>query len=333
MSSVAVVVLNFNAEEKTIECLDSLARQTYQDITPIIVDNASTHTTQLRDYTAAHQIAFLQNPVNTGFAGGVNTGIRHALEHKYDFVTLLNNDALPAPDWIEQLVSCAHDTKSDIVTGLMLHSSGKTIDSTGEQYSVWGLPFPRDRNRPVAHAAVSGPTFGATGGGTLYNAKVFREIGLFDETFFAYLEDVDISFRAQLAGLKMYYCAEAVLYHEQGGTFNKYPAVRTMHYFKNLPLVYIKNIPAPLLLPVGARLIIAYTLIFFKAIIHGGVIPALKGWLWQIPLFWFHALPARHKIQRDKKVGDDYIKSILWPDLPPDQTGLRKFRSLFTGKK
>lgn len=333
MSSVAVVVLNFNAEEKTLECLKSLARQTYHDITPIVIDNASTHITQLRDYTASHEIAFLENATNTGFAGGVNTGIRHALEYEYDYIALLNNDALPAPNWIEQLVRCAHDTQSDIVTGLMLHSSGKTIDSTGEQYSIWGLPFPRDRDRLADHAAVSGPTFGATGGGTLYSAKVFREIGLFDESFFAYLEDVDVSFRAQLAGFKIYYCAEAILYHEQGGTFNKYPAVRTLHYFKNLPLVYIKNLPTSLLLPVGIRLFVAYALIFFKAIARGGSVPAIKGWLWQIPLFWFHALPARAKIQRERKVSDDYIRSLLWPDLPPDQTGLRKFRSLFTGKK
>lgn len=333
MSSVAVVILNFNTEEKTIECLDSLASQTYQAITPIVVDNASTQIAKLREYTASHQIAFLQNSVNTGFAGGVNTGIRHALEHNHDFIALLNNDALPAPDWIEQLVTCAHDTKSDIVTGLMLHSSGETIDSTGEQYSTWGLPFPRDRNRLAAHASKSGPTFGATGGGTLYSTAVFEQIGLFDETFFAYLEDVDISFRAQLVGLKIHYCAEAILYHEQGGTFNKYPAVRTMHYFKNLPLVYIKNVPASLLLPIGIRLFVAYTLIFFKAMTHGGAIPALKGWLWQIPLFWFHAIPARLQIQRDRTVSTSRIISILWPDLPPDQTGLRKFRSLFTGER
>lgn len=333
MSRVAVVILNFNAEEKTLECLRALAHQTYPHITPIIVDNNSSRTSALETYASDNEIKLIKNSQNKGFAGGVNTGISYALQRDFDYIALLNNDAVPAPDWIEKLIDGVDASGADIVTGLMLRSDGKTIDSTGEQYSSWGLPFPRDRDQPTNGAPTPSFVFGATGGGTLYRSSVFSTIGLFDETFFAYYEDVDISFRAQLANFKIFYTDKAILYHEEGGTFNKYPKVRTVQHFKNLPLLYIKNVPTSMLASVGFRFFIAYNAMLAKAIVHGAGISAVKGWLRQIPLFWFHAVPARIKIQREKKVPASYIRSILWPDLPPDQTGLRKFRSLFTGRK
>lgn len=332
-SVVAVVVLNYNSENQTIECLESLSRQTYKKITPIVVDNSPSVMKNLTAYTSKRNIVYIRNDKNKGFAGGVNTGINYALDNQFEYIVLLNNDAVPDKKWIHELMLAASQTQSDIVTGLMLHSDGKTVDSTGEQYSTWGLPFPRDRNAHADSAPESSSVFGATGGGTLYRSSVFDTIGTFDETFFAYYEDVDISFRAQLAGLKVYYSKSAILYHEQGGTFNKYPKLRTAQHFKNLPLLYIKNVPSSLLLPVGVRLFVAYNLMFIKATVNGALLPALKGWLLQIPLFWFHALPARRHIQQNRKVSNIDIKHLLWPDLPPDQTGLRKFRSLFTGKK
>ena len=131
----------------------------------------------------------------------------------------------------------------------------------------------------------------------------------------------------------MYYTKAAVAYHKQGATSSKIPGFTIYQTFKNLPLFYIKNMPLSLIFRTGSRFTFAYCLMLGNAIKNGNGIPALRGWLAQIPLFWFHALPERRRIQRSKKVSDKYIKSILWPDLPPDQTGLRKFRSLFTGKR
>lgn len=168
MSRVAVVILNFNAEEKTLECLHALSHQTYSRIIPIVIDNDSNHTSALEKYSRDNKIQFIKNDQNKGFAGGVNTGISYALENDFDYIALLNNDAKPAPDWIEKLIDGIEESRADIVTGLMLRSDGKTIDSTGEQYSSWGLPFPRDRDQPTDSAPSSSFVFGATGGGTLY---------------------------------------------------------------------------------------------------------------------------------------------------------------------
>jgi hypothetical protein len=98
-----------------------------------------------------------------------------------------------------------------------------------------------------------------------------------------------------------------------------------------LPLLFVKNVPTNLLFPIGIRFYLAYWLIFGNAIIHGDGWPALKG-VWMSFALSFRKRIERRHIQKNKRVSADYIRSILWNDLPPEQTGLRKFRKLFTGK-
>ena len=337
MNRVAVVVLNYKGIEDTVNCLASLARQTYKHFTIIAVENGS-HDGSADEFKKLEKkygdkLVTLYNNENLGFAGGVNTGIRWALEHDFDGIALFNNDAIAEPDWLEQLVKVSDAETAGITTGLLLHQDGKTIDSTGDWYSKWGLPFPRNRNDKTKEAPKGGLVFSASGGASLYRPELFKEVGLFDETFFAYYEDTDISFRTQLAGQKVIYTPKAVAYHQQGATSSKMPGDFTVYQtFKNLPVLFIKNVPAGLLLSVGARFWFAYILMLGHAIKKGRGAAAMKGWLKSIALFWAWALPERRRIQRNKKVSTDHIRSLLWPDLPPDQTGLRKLRKLFIGK-
>lgn len=336
MDRLAVIVLNWNGIDDTVLCFNSLLKQTVSEFKIIIVDNGSIDSSQQileklqRDNP--DRLMVLYNPRNKGFAGGANTGITWSIEHEFEYVALLNNDAIADKRWVENLTEVMSDETIGIATGLLLTTDGKEIDSTGEQYSKWGLSFPRNRStsRKLAHA--SGYTFGATGGASVYRTALLKDIGLFDETFFAYYEDVDISFRAQLAGWKVFYTSKATAYHQQGATSKKLPGFAVSQTFKNLPLLYAKNVPRELLFTIGIRFWLAYTLMLGHAVKKGAGIPAIKGWLQSIILFWTTALPARRVIQRRKKVPTSYIKSMLWPDLPPNQTGLRKLRRLFTGK-
>lgn len=333
---VAVVVLNYKGIKDTVECIASLSKQTYTNFTIVAVENGShdgsADTFKELEAQYGDKLVTLYNQKNLGFDGGVNTGIRWAMVNKFDYVALFNNDATADKKWIESLVSAAQEHKSGITTGLLLHGDGKTIDSTGDWYSKWGLPFPRNRNDNTAQAPDSGFVFGASGGATLFSMAMLDEIEMFDEDFFAYYEDNDISFRAQLADWKAYYTKEAVAYHNQGSTASRMASGFAVYQtFKNLPLVYIKNVPNGLLLPIGVRFYPAYWLMLANAIRRGSGIPALKGAVMSIGL-GIKKLPERQRIQGSKKVTTDYIKNILWDDLPPDQTGLRKFRKLFTGK-
>jgi len=338
MNRVAVVVLNYKGIDDTIACLASLKKQTYQDFTIIAVENGShdgsVETFKQLEKQYGEKLQTLYTQENLGFDGGVNTGITWALKRDFESIVLFNNDAIADKKWLEILVKTTEEQKeAGIITGLLLHQDGKTIDSTGDWFSTWGLPFPRNRNDPASSAPASEFVFGASAGASLYKAKMLREIGIFDNDFFAYYEDADISFRAQLAGWKVYYESRAIAYHQQGATSKRMVSGFTVNQtFKNLPLLFTKNVPRGLLFSIGIRFWFAYFLMLGHAIKKGSGKAALKGYFQSIRLFWKSALPARWYIQAHKKVSTAYIKSMLWPDLPPDQTGLRKLRRLFTGK-
>jgi GT2 family glycosyltransferase len=327
MNRVAIVVLNWNGIEDTARCLDSLLVQDYSPFKIIVIDNGSSDDSRdiLEKYQKDHpkELEVLYNKQNLGFTGGVNTGISWALRHNYEFVALFNNDAVAEKTWLSHLVTAMNSPKTGITTGLLLRSDGKKIDSTGEQYSIWGISFSRGRGENKIFADPSGFTFGATGGATLYKTELFQDIGLFDTNFFAYYEDIDISFRAQLAGWKIMYVSEAIAYHKQGATSSKLPGFTVYQTFKNLPWVFIKNVPRQLLLTVGIRLLVVYTLFFWNAVFHGNGWPALSGSFKSI-VFFPKKIGQRWHIQKQRRVPLQHIKGILWNDLPPDQKALRK---------
>jgi len=335
-SKVAIVVLNYKGIDDTVECIESLSKQTYTNFTIVAVENGSKDGSAevFKDLQKKYgdKLVTLYNDKNLGFDGGVNTGIRWAINQDCYYVALFNNDAVADKDWVKNLVAAAKKQGSGITTGLLLHADGRKIDSTGDWLSKWGLGFPRNRNDDVNKAPEAGLVFGATGGATLFSVYMLQQIGIFDEDFFAYYEDVDISFRAQLAGWKVYYEPSAVAYHKISQTSNRMSSgFATYQTFKNLPLVFVKNVPFRLLLSIGVRFYIAYWLMLGNAVAKGKGWPAIKGAVASLYL-GCKKLPARWHIQSEKKVSTDYIRSILWDDLPPDQTGLRKLRKVFTGK-
>lgn len=336
MNRVAVVVLNWNGAELLESCLGSLLHQTYPNFRIIVVDNASTDISAKRlavwEQQHEQKIKVIYNKQNLGFAGGVNVGIREALSEGYDAVALLNNDAVAESNWLTALVDALEAGSSiGIATGLLLHEDGRTIDSTGDFYSIWGLAFPRDRDEPTESASESGYVFGATGGASLYRVDLFKHIGLFDEDFFAYYEDVDLSFRAQLAGWKVFYTKSAVALHKRGATSDRLPGFAKYQMFKNLPQLYWKNVPRGLLWKIGWRFKLVYTLMFANALVQGNAGPAIRG-VGAAIVRWPAALTKRTHVQKQRRRNVDYINSLFYQDMPPSQKGrLQKLFGRRTG--
>lgn len=326
--NVLVVVLNYKGWRDTIKCIESLKEQTYNDFQIYLIENNSQDESaeELEPLVKGNdQIIFDVQPTNTGFTGGVNIGIQYAIDNNFDAVALFNNDAQAEKNWLENLVKSAKNTGAAVVTGLLLSEDGKTIDDAGDVYTMWGVPELRAENKPAGEAPESGYIFGATGGATLYTTALFREIGLFDETFFAYNEDVDISWRTQLAGYKVYYEKSAVAYHKHSATSSKIPGFTTTQVFQNLPLVYWKNVPLRLLWPIGWRFFLAYCMFIFWKTTQGAFLPAVKG-IWRSWKLFPHALRERRSIQKSRVVEMSYIKSIIWPNLPMKSFNrIRKF--------
>lgn len=315
---ILVVILNFNGWKETLKCVDAVLTQTYKDFHIYLIDNGSKDESllKLKKFDTHEKVTFFKNPVNDGFAGGVNIGIRHAVEHDIPYVALLNNDATIAKDWLAILIDAIESKGSSSATGLLLDGGGKKIESTGDSYSAWGLPFPRQREEPIKAARDSEFVFGGTAGASLYKTSLFKDIGLFDEKFFAYFEDTDISFRAQLAGHTSYYEKSAVAYHDHGTTSSKIPGFTVTQSFQNLPLFFWKDVPNSMLIPTGVRFFACYWLMYVRALLRGQFTPATKGLIRGIRLFP-HAIKERIRIQSRKRVTTAYLKTVIYPDLPP----------------
>lgn len=334
MNSLAIIVLNWNGADDTLNCVESLQQQTLRPEIIIVDNNSSDDSVErFEDHIKSQKKdapILIKNSQNFGFAGGINTGLIYAKEHNFKYIGVLNPDAIADKKWCRALVDelSAH-LDCGIATGIMQRRDGKTLDTTGDFYTTWGLPGPRNRDEPVNNApSKPGEVFGATGGGAIYRAAIFDDIDMFDEDFFMYYEDVDLSFRAQLAGWKVRFTPKAIAYHKVGASSKKVPGLAVYNTFKNLPLVFIKNVPGKLFWYIGLRFFLTYWLIFASAVRHGNGWPAFKGILASI-IRKPAAYKKRLNIQKNRKVSVNYIRSIIHDGPLPNQTGLLKFRKFF----
>lgn len=324
---ICVVVPNWNGKEELPACLDSLLAQTEPGHL-IVVENGSTDGSLELLQQHYPQVELVVNKKNLGFAGGVNSGIRRAMEQGAAYIALFNNDAVADKGWLKELVGCLDaQPEAGIATCKLLNSDGTHLDSTGDYYTAWGLPYPRGRGEADSGQYDNQRTvFAASGGASLYRVSMLREIGLFDEDFFAYYEDVDISFRAQLAGWKVAYVPAAVAYHATGTTSGKIRGFTTYQTVKNLPLLLWKNVPWRILPHVWVRLVLAWSSFVLRALLRGQVGPVVKGCLTGTVL-WPKKLVERRRIQKARKVSDEYIWTMLVHDLPPNARNLRRLRA------
>jgi GT2 family glycosyltransferase len=320
---IAVVVPSWNGAALLPACIRSLAAQGHPELLIIVVDNGSVDDSVAVLEALATEIApvaltVVRNSTNLGFAGGVNRGIALALETGARAVALFNNDAVAAPGWLGALVG-ELDARPDVamVTSRLLLGDGRTVDSTGDFYTVWGLPYPRDRDEPSEPVRESGEVFGVSGGASLYRSTLFADIGLFDERFFVLLEDLDLSFRARLAGHRVWYCADAVAYHQRGATQRTVKGLAARQYLRNLPLLLVKDVPGRLLWRVAPRFVVVYPLLVINLSRRRDGGAALRGAVAALALLP-GAVRARRSIQRDRRLAGAALDRLLLPGLPPN---------------
>lgn len=324
MKNVAVVIPNWNGRQIIGRALDSLESQSLKPQV-IVVENGSTDGSL--DYLRKNYpgVRLIIHEKNKGFAGGVNAGIRQALKDRCQYVALLNNDAVADKNWLKELVDAMEKSpQAGAATGKITDAGGKRLDTTGDFYTSWGLPYPRGRGEIAGdqydtHTDV----FATTGGASVYRAKMLEEVGLFDEDFFAYYEDVDLSFRAQLAGWRILYVPTAVASHQIGATSGSIKGFTTYQTMKNLPFLLLKNVPLRLLPGIAVRFKLVYAAFFIRAVGRGHGLQAIKGVLVAL-ILTPKKIGQRVSIQRKRKVADDYIRSVIVWSLPPNARLLKK---------
>jgi GT2 family glycosyltransferase len=209
----SVVVPNYNGALYLGDCLDSVRSQTYEPLEAIVVDDGSTDGSADIADSRFPESRLIRLPRNGGFAYAANQGMKAA---RGEFIALLNNDAVADPDWIAQLVAALsrHPEAGSAASKILLLNKPDRLNSAGDLFRRSGVPdnrgaWERDHGQYDEEVEV----FGASGAALAYRRVMLADLGLFDERFFMYCEDVDLAFRGQLAGYRCIYAPRAIVRH------------------------------------------------------------------------------------------------------------------------
>ena len=269
MNKVTVIIPNYNGLRFMEPCFAALRQQKFKEFDILVVDNGSQDGSV--EWLKDHEIPSIFLEENTGFSGAVNVGIR-ACETPY--VILLNNDTEPYPDYVGELVRCM-DRFPEVFSAsskMLQLSNRELMDDAGDMYSVLGWAYQRGVGQPASRYSRARQVFAACAGAAIYRREVFEEIGYFDESHFAYLEDIDVGYRAKIFGYKNVYCPTAKVCHVGSGTSgSKYNSFKVRLAARNSVYLNYKNMPLPQLLlnsvPLAAGMAVKYG--FFRKLGFG----------------------------------------------------------------
>ena len=309
---VTVVIPNWNGQKFLDLCLASLRRQSFEDFETVLVDNGSTDASV--DFTKRNfpEVRVIPLDDNRGFSVAVNAGIRAS---EAEYVVLLNNDTEQDPGWLETLVYAAesHPEAGLFSSKLVDFHDRRLLDGAGDALRRSGLPY-RIGHQELDRGQFERETFvfSACAAAALYRRALFEEIGPFDEDFFAYCEDGDVSFRAQLAGHRCLYVPGAVVYHMgSASTGGKRSPTATRLGTQNGMNLLVKNLPAALVWRSLPSLLAGQlSRIAITSLSSAGLRAHLDGLAgaWRLLP---QMLEKRKDIQNRRKVPDDYVRRLL----------------------
>ena len=283
---ISVIIANWNGRSWLAQCLPTLQKQTFSNFEVIVVDNGSRDDSVnwlLAEWPTVRVIAL---KINLGFAAANNIGIRNA---RGKFIVTLNNDTLVDKNFLTHLVAAVSTSDIGMVAPkITIWNQPDKLDSTGIELDKLGTAWNRGYQQ-ASDSSYPKDVFGPSAAAALYRKEMLMEIGLFDEQFFAYYEDVDLAWRAQRAGWKCIYVDQAHVQHWHSATGEKQPNYKAFLIGRNKIWCFIKNYPSPR---------IFYTLVLF--LIYDGlaavmqtirlksetpILGRLRGWL-TIRHFW-----------------------------------------------
>jgi GT2 family glycosyltransferase len=210
---VWIVLLNFQNWQETLSCLDSLKNLEYTNHHIVVVDNASPNDSVKQLRQAVPDLHLIESTKNLGFGGGCNLGIRAALEAQAEYIWLLNTDTRVDPKALEALVETAERDPRVGGVGSVIYDF-----EPPDQIQAWGggkVNLWIGRSWPLRTPGL--PDY-LTGASLLLRAEALREVGLFDESFFFYWEDTDLSFRLKRAGWRLIVAKNSIVWHKGGAS-------------------------------------------------------------------------------------------------------------------
>jgi GT2 family glycosyltransferase len=312
---VRIVIVNYDAGEMLQTCVDALASQTMSDFETVIVDNASAvrPVTGLRLPDCRFQI--LHAGANIGFAAGTNLGTKGSTT---PWIATLNPDTKPRPDWLTELRAATERYGWATMFGstqLKLEDP-EIVDGFGDVFSAFGSAWRSGNGRSVRELPdTDREVFSPCAAAALYKRLSFERAGGFDESFFCYLEDVDLGFRLRLGGEHCVQVRRAEVLHAGSAISGHLSEFSVFYSYRNRIWLLAKDLPGPLLVPVfgmqGAAMGLALArteAVPYRRAAMKGILAGLKG----LP----RAIRSRHAVQRLRaKSTYDVARMMIWNPL------------------
>lgn len=323
--SVSVIIVSWNSAEHLPHCLDSLSLQTFQSFEVIVVDNGSPQQeiVGLEQKYPALDLRLERLGLNQGFAVANNIGARLA---RGKWLALLNPDAFPKPGWLEKLLDAArrHPEFSFFSSRQLQFAQPDILDGAGDEYHISGLAWRRFYNHPAQNYGLQEEeVFSACAAASIYKREDFLQVGGFDESYFAYFEDVDLSFRLRLAGGRCLYVPAAEVCHVGSASSGKTSDFVMYHGHRNLVWTFFKNMPGALFwwyLPLHMGMNFFFGVSF--------LVKGKGSAVWRAKIDAIYRLPAiirkRRQIQETRKISARDLLKVMNSELFAPYWALRR---------
>lgn len=306
MQEVSVIIPNYNGMAYLEGVLSSLEQQAFQNFETILVDNGSSDGSVAFVMGNFPWVHIVELPDNFGFSRAVNEGIYAS---RTPYVLLLNNDTEVDKNFVGEMLAAIkrHKKAFSCSARMICYHDRNKLDDAGNYYSALGWAYARGKGKDIHSFEKEGRIFASCAGAAIYRKKVFEKIGYFDEEHFAYLEDIDVGYRARIYGYDNIYCPTAVVYHVGSGTSgSRYNSFKVRLAARNNVYLNYKNMPLFQLvlnsLPLGLGILVKYA--FFRKIGFGkDYIDGLKE--------GFKTAKQCRKVKYDKKHLKNYL-AIEW---------------------
>lgn len=317
MYRVSIIIVNYNGKEFIGDCIEKLTKQTYRDFEIVIVDNCSGDDSlpflkyYLNKIGLSGTARVIASDTNLGFAGGNLAGLRHA---GGEYIALLNADAVAEPLWLQGLVEAmdVHNEAGICASRIMSYGSS-VIDSAGDEFSKALQGFKRGEGEAPGSYNSREHVFGACACAALYRREMLDEVGFFDEDFFLIHEDTDLNLRAQLAGWKVLYVPEAVVYHKVRSSIGHMSDAAVYYTIRNRDLLRIKDVPAGVFLRCLPEFVIGIIAEFVYFVLKYRKLRlymrAKRDAIRMLP----DMKKKRSLIFKQRKVSNDYLMNVMAP--------------------
>jgi len=310
---VSIIILNYNAGNLLLECIESVLQTNYQKFEIIIVDNDSKDDSVDRCKEKFRDVQIIENKKNLGYCEGNNVGIRNA---KGEFIAILNPDTVVDSNWLKELIKGYKIFGDGMYQPRFLTTNNhKILQGTGNMINLFGFGFARNKGDLDEGQFNEPERIGYASGTCLFTSKkIIEELDMFDSFLFAYHDDLDLCWRAALKNIKSYYIPSSIVYHPPEGytfkwnSFKFYLLERNRqyclltHYSRK---TYFKMLPALMIIEIG---------VFFYYLKKGVLLSKFKATLSILKNFK-HINVTYKKIQNKRKISDRELIKIFEDDI------------------